>query len=96
MIEETPDGGASVTADGSDRGEPATGSSSKGCHLGGEVGMTLTEHTASENAGAIPHPSRDKEVVKVNAYERAMTLNSQLGGGIGADWSFSVMAFSLP
>jgi hypothetical protein len=40
--------------------------------------MTLTEHTASENAGAIPRPSRDKEVVKVNAYERAMTLNSQL------------------
>jgi haloalkane dehalogenase len=39
MIEETPDGigadGASVTADGSDRGEPATGSSSKGGHLGG-------------------------------------------------------------
>lgn len=40
--------------------------------------MTLTEHAASENSGAIPLPAKDKEVVKVNAYERTMTLNSQL------------------
>jgi hypothetical protein len=40
--------------------------------------MTLTAQAASERVGAIPPPTRDKEVVKVNAYERAMTLNSQL------------------
>lgn len=40
--------------------------------------MTLAEHAPAERVGAIPLPSGDKEVVKVNAYERSITLNSQL------------------
>ena len=40
--------------------------------------MTITEHAAPESVGSIPLPAGDKEVLKVNAYERAMTLNSQL------------------
>ncbi len=40
--------------------------------------MTLAEQAARESVGAIPRPAGDKEVVKVNAFERAMTLNTQL------------------
>lgn len=40
--------------------------------------MALVEQPAPASTGAIPLPTGDKEVAKVNAYERAMTLNSQL------------------
>ncbi|QFG21316.1 hypothetical protein [Actinomadura sp. WMMB 499] len=40
--------------------------------------MSVAEHAAPGTGGAIPPPAADKEVVKVNAYERSLTLNSQL------------------
>jgi hypothetical protein len=40
--------------------------------------VTPTEHSAPEGTGVIPLPAGDKEVVKVNAYQVAMTVNSQL------------------
>jgi hypothetical protein len=43
-----------------------------------EADMTFAEQTVSESTGAIPLPAGDKEVLKVNAFERAMTLNGQL------------------
>ncbi|MDP4505297.1 cupin domain-containing protein [Nonomuraea turcica] len=40
--------------------------------------MTVVEHTAPDSAGVIPLPARGKEVLKVNVFERGMSLNTQL------------------
>ncbi|MDP4511793.1 cupin domain-containing protein [Nonomuraea turcica] len=40
--------------------------------------MTVAELAASESVGAIPLPGRDKEVLKINVFERGMSLNTQL------------------